>query len=98
MAAVELLLRAACVDLFRLQRIFRKNRYALGKHFDESPVDVIALFSGVAAMQTNFARAQLGEQGRMPEEHFKVSGAGGQLHGIRRRVDEDALGSDEPNL
>jgi hypothetical protein len=41
-AAIELLLCARNIDLLGLESVGGKDRYAIGKHFNKAPTDVVA--------------------------------------------------------
>jgi hypothetical protein len=46
LTAFELLFGALHIDLFRLQRVVRKNGNAVRQHLDKAPVDVVAGVAG----------------------------------------------------
>jgi len=95
---IELRLCSSGVDLFRPPSALGENRYSLGQHFHKAARDIEALVSGLTAVQANLARTQQGEKRSMPIKHLKIAGLRRHLHGIRRLVDEDAIGSNKPDL
>jgi hypothetical protein len=98
MAVVELGLCSGGVDLFRPARALSKNGYPLGEHFYKAARDAEALLPGFAAVQPHFARPKKGKQRGVSVKDLEVAGLRRHLHGIRRLIDEDAIGSDEPDL
>lgn len=98
-AAIELVLGGRCVDFFGLLGEFGEDGDALGQDFDESASDDEAISSFVAAgVQANLARAEFGDERCMAVEDLDVAGFGRNLDRVRRLIDEDAVGCDEPDL
>ena len=98
MAVFEALLSGRDIDLLRTECAVGKDGYALGQHFDEATSDAVCLLAGFAAVEANFARAENGDERSVSVEDFKIAVARGNFDRIRGLVDEDAIGSNEPDL
>jgi hypothetical protein len=98
MTVVEALLGGGGVDLLGLKGTVGEDGHALGQDFDESATDAVDALADLAAMEAYFAGPEDGDQRRVPIEDFEIAVPGRDLDGVGGLVDEDLIGSNEPDL
>ena len=97
LAAFELPLRRAGIDLFRLDCVLRQDRHPVGQHFYKSLHHEILLISTHAAVQSHFAYANSAntEQARKAPPYSPTSM---EARPHRVFVDQDLIRRHQPDL
>ena len=86
------------VDLLRPEGAVGKDSYAFRQNLNESPADAVGTLPDLATVEADFPRSKNRDERSVSVEDFEVAVARRYLDRIRRLVDEDAIGSYEPDL
>ena len=98
MAMVESGLGGSHINFLGAESAVSKDGHTLGEDFDESAADAVGLLAGLTAVETYLAGPEDSDKRSVSVKDLEIAVPGRNFNGIRGLIDEDVVGSDEPDL